>query len=201
MCCDRHTGHGLSHSCTSPPRPGVLAGTRGSVDPSAPLTPTRAGPGRGVKRLNPELSLVHLWASLPICPVRGVVWVPRGPQRPGGRPHLEDVNVEVGVGQQGSGAEHAGQGRGGAPEARHVPEQPVVRIKAQGDQAQRPQSCPEPHLPQPLCQGARNTVTGGQGSQHSWLPARPVVLTRRPGSSALSPESRLTHVTDEEMEH
>lgn len=53
-----------------------------------------------------------------------------------GRPHLEDVDMEVGVGQQGSGSEHAEQGRAGAPEARHAPKQPVVSVEAQGDQAQ-----------------------------------------------------------------
>ena len=76
------------------------------------------------------------------------------PQRPGsGRPHLEDVDVEVRVGQQGSGDEHAGQGRAGALEARHVEEDPVVRVKAQGNQAQGPQSRLELHLSQPLWKG------------------------------------------------
>lgn len=72
------------------------------------------------------------------------------PQPPA--PYLEDVDVKVRVGQQRSGAQHADQGGAGALEARHVQEQPVMRIKAQGDQAQRPQSYPGLPLPQPLCQ-------------------------------------------------
>lgn len=38
-------------------------------------------------------------------------------QAPSGRPHLEDVDVEVGVGQQRPGEQHAGQGGAGALEA------------------------------------------------------------------------------------
>ena len=69
--------------------------------------------------------------------------------------------MEIRVGQQGPGDEHTAQGRAGAPEARHVQEQPVLRIKAQGDQAQSPQGCPELHLSQPLCQNGREI--GGEG--------------------------------------
>ena len=67
------------------------------------------------------------------------------------------------MGQQGPGDEHAGQGRARALEARHIQEQPVLRIKAQGDEAQCPQGRPELHLSQPLCQKGREVGGGGVG--------------------------------------
>ena len=81
-----------------------------------------------------------------------------------GRPHLEDVDVEVRVGQQGPGGEHAQQGRAGAPEARYIQKQPIVSVEAQGNQAQRPHSRPELHLSQPLCQREQERECGGGGS-------------------------------------
>lgn len=117
--------------------------------------PPRGGPRRGLPP--PTASLESAPRG---CPVPGV-----------GRPHLEDVDVEVGVGQQGPGEQHAGQGRAGAPEAGHIQEQPVLRVKAQGDQAQSPQSHPQLHLPQPLCQRARQGMRAGRvGTLDSWLP-------------------------------
>ena len=55
-----------------------------------------------------SLSPQNLEPSLRQAPWRAI---PVAPQHSGwGRPHLEDVDVKVRVGQQGSGDKHAGQG-------------------------------------------------------------------------------------------
>ena len=67
-----------------------------------------------------------------------------------------------------------------------------MRIKAQGNQAKRPQGCPELHLSQPFCQKGREMEGSARfRSNMSWLPGGSIVQTRVTeafSSSIRSPE-------------
>lgn len=65
--------------------------------------------------------------------------------------HLEYVDVDVGVGQERAGEQHAEQGRPRRLEARDVAQQAVMAAQPQGHEADSAESSPHLHVPQQVC--------------------------------------------------